>query len=172
MKQINNSTKNLLIYRHAKSDWDADYKDDFFRPLSTRGKNSAKIMGKLLSKSKQVPDLVITSTAIRAKETLKISKKAGNWDCKIKESDILYFQGVNTILNLVKDSSKKYSSIMLVGHEPKLAQIVSSLIGGGDVRLPTAAMARIDFFINDWVDLKQGYGTLRWLLQPSFFMDK
>ena len=171
MKQINNSTKHLLIYRHAKSDWDADYEDDFYRPLSKRGRKSAEVMGNLLSKSKQVPDLIITSAAVRAKETLKISKKTGNWKCKIKESDILYFQGVNTILNLVKDSSNKHSSIMLIGHEPKLTQIVSSLIGGGDVRLPTASMARIDFFINDWVDLKPGFGTLRWLLQPSFFME-
>ena len=72
MKQINNSTKHLLVYRHAKSDWNADYKDDFYRPLSTRGRKSAEVMGKLLSKSKQVPDLIITSAAVRAKETLKI----------------------------------------------------------------------------------------------------
>lgn len=161
--------KKIILYRHGKSDWDADYSNDHERPLAERGIKSAKTMGQLLACSEQFPELVITSSAIRAKQTLELSIKAGNWTCEVIENDSLYYGGIEAIHEIIKNLPKNYSRVMLVGHEPKWSSLCSKFIGGGDITFPTAAMARIDFECSKWQDLKFGMGTLRWMLQPSFF---
>jgi phosphohistidine phosphatase len=63
--------KNLLIMRHAKSDWSDSSLADFDRPLNSRGKKAAPFMGNELLKRKKIPDLIISSPANRAKSTAK-----------------------------------------------------------------------------------------------------
>src|SRR5919106_1216821 len=75
--------KTLLVMRHAKSDWNADYGRDHERPLNERGIGSARLMGKVLSDKGQAPDLVITSTALRAQKTAALAKEAGKWAADI-----------------------------------------------------------------------------------------
>ena len=162
-------SKKIILYRHGKSDWDADYENDHERPLAARGIKCAKTMGKLLASSEQFPDLVITSSAVRAKQTLELSMKEGNWVCDVIEDDKLYYGGLEAIIDTIQKLPNNYSRIMLVGHEPKWSHLTSLFIGGGDVNFPTAAMARIDFDVNQWSKVNKGLGTLRWMLQPAFF---
>jgi len=162
-------SKKIILYRHGKSDWEADYKNDHERPLARRGIKSAKTMGKLLAYSEQFPELVITSSALRAKQTLELSVKAGNWICDVIEDDKLYYGGIEAILDTIQKLPKNYSIVMLVGHEPKWSTMISEFIGGGEITVPTAAMARIDFDTNLWSEISWSSGTLRWMLQPSFF---
>ena len=158
-----------MFYRHGKSDWDADYTNDHERPLASKGIKSAKTMGRLIACSEQFPELVITSSALRAKQTLEISIKAGNWACEVIENDKLYYGGIEAILDMVQNLPKNYSRIMLVGHEPKWSELASKLIGGGDIKFPTAAIARLNFDCNTWQDINFGTASLKWLLQPAFF---
>lgn len=162
-------SKRIFIYRHAKSDWSAAYGADHDRPLAPRGTESAKTMGKMLGLSGQVPDLIISSTATRAKETVQISRKEGKWDCELTENEILYYESIHKIFRLIKDLPGNYSSVMLVGHEPKCSALTSYLIGGGDITFKTAAMARIDFETEKWDQLHPGSGELRWLQTPSLY---
>lgn len=162
-------SKKIILYRHAKSDWEADYNNDHERPLASRGIKAATTMGKLLSTSEQFPELVITSSAVRAKQTIELSIKKGNWVCDVIEDDKLYYGGVEAALQVIRNIPKNYSRVMLVGHEPKWSTLASQLIGGGDLTFPTASMARIDFEESAWKNISYGSGTLRWLLQPSFF---
>jgi phosphohistidine phosphatase len=55
---------------------------------------------------------------------------------------------------------------MVVGHEPTCSQAIRYLIGGGLVSMPTAALARIDFLVNEWGEVGAGTGTLSWLVVP------
>ena len=162
-------SKKLILYRHGKSDWNADYVNDHERPIAERGKTSAAVMGKLLASSGQTPDLVITSSALRARQTLEISMKSG-WNADVLVDDTLYYGGPEAILSLIQSFPKNTSRVMLVGHEPKWSAMTSRLIGGGEIVFPTAAMARIDFEVDKWYKVKEGCGELRWLLQPSFFI--
>ena len=162
-------SKKIILYRHGKSDWEADYNNDHERPLAQRGIKCAKTMGKLLAQSEQFPELVITSSALRAKQTLDLSVKAGNWICEIIEDDKLYYGGTEAILDVIQKLPANYSRVMLVGHEPKWSSLISKFIGGGEVTVPTAAMARLDFEVNKWSDVGFGTGSLRWMLQPAFF---
>ncbi len=161
--------KNIIFYRHAKSDWSLEYPDDHDRPLANRGIRSAKIMGKVLAMSGKLPDLAITSSATRARQTLDISIESGNWECPTEVQGLIYNGNVQAILKMIHQLDDKYKIVMLVGHEPTWSGLVSFLIDGGNLRFPTASMARVEFRIKSWHDLKPGLGELRWLLQPGFF---
>ena len=163
-------SKKLIFYRHGKSDWNADYSNDHERPLAERGIKSASIMGKLLAMSGQLPDLVIVSSALRARQTLEISMREGNWTSDVMEDDTLYYGGPEAILGVIQSLPKNSDRVMLIGHEPKWSEMTSSLIGGGDIVFPTAAMCRIDFECDKWHKVRLASGELRWLLQPSFFV--
>ena len=162
-------SKRIFIYRHAKSDWSAAYGSDHERPLAKRGIESANIMGRMLGLSNQVPELIITSTATRAKQTLELSKEEGEWNCEVTENEMLYSGSYEVIFKLVKDLSNNYSSVMLVGHEPKCSMLVSHMIGGGEITFKTAAMARVDFTFDKWSELNPGDGELRWMLNPAIY---
>lgn len=162
--------KKLIIYRHAKSDWDADYGEDHDRPLSRKGVKSAEAMGKLVGSSKQTPDIAITSTALRAKQTLEISMLEGNWRCDTEENGDIYYGGADEVFEIIKNIPDKYETAIIVGHEPKCSTLATRFIGGGQVVFPTAAMARIDFDVESWSHVDYGIGELRWHHQPSFFL--
>ena len=69
--------KSVILFRHGKSDWNATFESDHDRPVSKRGSKAAKKMGKYLSNIDQVPSLIISSTALRARNTAEIAIKAG-----------------------------------------------------------------------------------------------
>ncbi|MGF1600724.1 MAG: histidine phosphatase family protein [Thermosynechococcaceae cyanobacterium] len=160
--------KQLILFRHGKSNWDAEYDRDCDRPLAKRGIKAAQAMGRLLS-SYTCPDCVITSSAVRAKTTIELAMQAGQWDCPIEITDQLYEANPEQVLALVHEVSNTVNTLLLVGHEPTWSELTSQLIGGGQIRFPTAAMARIDFEIETWPQVREGQGTLIWLLQPKFF---
>ena len=163
-------SKKIFIYRHAKSDWGAKYGNDHERPLSDRGMKSAKLMGKLLVESKQLPELVISSSALRARQTVEISIKEGNWDCEVRIDEGLYYNGFREIFESLKLISSNYTSVMLVSHEPKCSSLCSYMIGGGEIVFSTAAMARIDYNFYKWNEIKPGLGQLKWFQRPSFLL--
>ena len=162
-------TKSLILFRHAKSDWDASYESDHQRPLANRGINAAKTMGVILAQSGKLPELVICSTAVRARQTVELASKQGNWDINIQYSDQLYDCTASMMISVLQQMHNTTHCVMLVGHEPTWSLLAQKLIGGGNIRFPTAAMARIDFYFNDWRSIGSGSGQLRWLLQPRFF---
>ena len=76
--------RSVVLFRHGKSDWDADYNVDHERPLAKRGIKAAKRMGKYLAELDEIPDIVITSTAVRAKTTVELAMKAGAWSSEFR----------------------------------------------------------------------------------------
>ena len=68
--------KTLYLLRHAKSSWDDPDLADFDRPLNHRGRTAAPFMGETVSRYGLQPDLVLSSPAVRAKETAALMKKA------------------------------------------------------------------------------------------------
>ncbi len=162
-------TKFLIFFRHGKSDWDATLSRDHDRPVAERGVVAAKAMGKLLAAMDKVPDLAITSSAVRARTTLELAAKAGNWACPTAVTEDLYEVEVDQVLNFIHQQADSCSSLMLVGHEPTWSETISYLIGGGTVRVPTAAMACVEFELETWSQIDYGRGTLLWLLPPKLF---
>src|ERR1035441_9922401 len=87
----------LIVFRHSKSDWSADYGGpDLERPLAKRGRKAARAAGRFLAAT-EVPDSVICSPAPRATATLALASEARDWVFSVRESDALYAEGVEEI---------------------------------------------------------------------------
>ena len=160
--------KRLILFRHGKSDWDVSFAKDHARPLAGRGVRAARQMGKLLSKASRVPDLVVASTAVRARNTAEIAMEAGQWSSQLQLSDDLYASSPSRVLLFLQQLHDDPQTVMLVGHEPTWSGLVSRFTGA-NARMPTAAMAAMQFPVVRWKDLRFGSGELLWLLQPKFF---
>lgn len=162
-------TKRLILFRHGKSDWDAGYGRDRDRPIAERGITAAKTVGKLLAAAGKVPDLAISSSAVRARTTLELAAEAGNWRCPIDITDDLYDATIAQVLEVVHRVPNHHKSLMLVGHEPTWSDTTTYLLGGGAFYMPTAAMACLEFEVATWPQIEAGRGTLLWLLPPRLF---
>ena len=162
--------KTLLLMRHAKSDWDASYVSDHDRPLAARGHRSASVMGRVLAAWKEVPDLVITSSASRARATAEEAARAGSWDCPIIVDPELYGTGPGTVLAIAEHNANHEERIMLVGHEPTWSMLAEQ-ITGGRVEMRTAAVVAIDLLADTWDGLGQARGWLRFVVNPRMFFD-
>lgn len=158
--------KTVLLLRHGKSDWDAEFGEDHERPLALRGRKAAVSVGRFLSATDQVPGRVLTSSAVRAADTVARAAEAGNWSCPIEIAPELYHGGVEEIIVRIHRESDAVESLLLTGHEPTWSSLATELIGGGQLRFPTAALARIDLYVERWADLRPACGELVWFVAP------
>jgi phosphohistidine phosphatase len=159
--------KTLLIMRHAKSDWNSPGDADHERPLAHRGEKAARRIGRFLSKNGTTPQLIVSSTAVRAHTTAILAKEAGAWDCQILTDSNLYAADIDKVLDVVAGVEPEVGCLLLAGHEPTSSILVSWLIGGGRVGMPTAAVACLDLPHGEWNDLGQGSCELRWFVTPK-----
>lgn len=160
-------TCSLIVFRHAKSDWSEDYAGrDAERPLAKRGRKAAKLAGRFLADIDSVPEAVICSPAKRARATLELAREARDWESSVREAPRLYDGGVEGVLGEIRAEDDRTELLMVVGHEPTCSETISYLIGGGHVRMPTAALARIELEIAHWREIGPGKGVLAWLVVP------
>lgn len=160
--------KTVLFFRHGKSDWDADYGADHERPLAKRGRKAAAAMGRFLAQAGPLPDRILTSSAVRARETLDRAMRAGGWDDRpVRVTRSLYGADPGDLLGEVRKERDDARTLLLVGHEPTWSEAVSEAIGGGRLRFPTAALARVDFPADHWADVSFGTGELVWFVIPK-----
>ncbi len=159
--------KTLLVMRHAKSDWGRGGSSDHDRPLAARGIKAARRMGRFLSESGIVPDLIVSSTAARALQTAELASEAGDWSCAIATSADFYGGDVERVVEAVLAVDPEIDRLLITGHEPTWSSLVSWLMGGGCVRMPTAAVARLDLPVGGWAQIGAGSCELRWLVTPK-----
>lgn len=162
--------KTLILFRHGKSDWEAEFGRDHERPINGRGRRSARTMGRFLKLTGQVPDRVISSSAVRARTTVELAAEAGDWGPEVEIDDAVYSATVVGLLEILRRLSDNDDSVLLVGHEPTLSALAGQLIGNGSVRLPTAAMVCIELDVEAWADVELARGQLVWALPPKLFM--
>lgn len=159
--------RTLILFRHGKSDWDAPYDTDHERPLAARGRDAAKTMGHLLDQTDQVPGLAVSSSAVRARDTLQLAARAGNWASTIRIDGALYETSADGVLRWIHALEDSSESLLLTGHEPTWSGLAGRLIGHAIIRVPTGAMLRIDFGCDSWQAVEFGSGELRWLIPPK-----
>ena len=159
--------KSVILFRHGKSDWDANYDVDHNRPLSGRGVKAAKKMGKYLTVIEQMPTLIISSTAVRAKATAQIAKKYGKWDSTLTLDKRIYESSANDLINILNEQQSAMNLICIVGHQPTFSSFIFQMTNTYRIKFQTAAMARINFNIKNWSELEIGGGKLLWLKKPK-----
>jgi len=160
--------KTLLILRHAKSSWDNPALNDHERPLNARGERDAPRMGQLAREEGLRAGLIISSDAVRARLTAEAVARTMRHRGQILLDPRLYHASAAEILavlpSVVDDS---LATVMIVGHNPGLEDLVAHLIGEPE-SLPTAALAQITLQIDRWSDLNTtSRGTLVGLWRPG-----
>ena len=157
----------LILFRHGKSDWDADDGgEDRVRPLARRGRKAAQRMGRFLTRAGQVPAAASPSRAGRPADTRGRAMDGGGGRWPARTATSLYGGGVSGLLAEVQREPATTAVLLAVGHEPAWSAGLTALVGGGEVRFPTAALARIDFDVDRWEDVAPGTGVLTWLVVP------
>ena len=167
----------LLILRHAKSDWGTEAPTDFERPLNTRGARDAERMGGWLAEQRSAPAYVVSSPADRARQTaLPICRALGYpvedivWDKRIYEASLV------TLLGVLADVPTEIESVMIVGHNPGLELLAEYLTGTniipppGQKPFPTAALAVLQFE-QPWDALEENCAKLTSLARPREVLD-
>lgn len=142
----------LLLMRHAKSDWSNDSLTDHERPLNQRGQKAAPLMGRHLALRRLVPDLLITSNAVRATQTAALVAEACGYAGKIVERSNLYLAPPKTYLELLRDIPSTAQRVMMIGHNPGLSDLASQLTAH-ECSMPTGAVCQIEFAAASFVQL-------------------
>ncbi len=127
-------------------------------------------MGKLLSRLGETPDLIVTSSAVRARETALLAADAGEWGCETIEVDDLYGTSAGGALRVASRTPDEVDRLMLVGHQPTWGYLVRALTGAA-VEMKTATVAAVDLRMASWRGAPEAAGTLAYLLQPRLFSD-
>ncbi len=155
--------------RHGKSDWGGDT-PDHERPLNERGRASARVMGRVLSRMGQVPQFIYSSTALRARSTAELASKAGTWGSEIELVPDLYGESPSSVLDVVAAAARSVRFLMVVGHQPTWGDLIEELTGSR-VQVKTASVIGIDLAIMEWADVRTGRAELAYALQPRLFLE-
>jgi phosphohistidine phosphatase len=158
--------KTLLLLRHAKSSWDEPSLRDFDRPLAPRGKRDAPRIGKALSERGPLPDLAISSPAARTRATIKAVMASARLEAELQVEECVYGASSAELIKLIRRLPGEKACVMIVGHNPGLEDLVARLTAETE-RMPTAALACVEFQIDRWKDIEDGEGKLVWLLTPK-----
>lgn len=165
--------KHLLIYRHAKSSWKDPSLADFDRPLNKRGERDAPRMAKMLTSQNIQPDLIVSSTANRAKLTaLVLAKELHYPKKKIVYMDAIYNAPAEKLIPYIHSFDDRYNKVVLVGHNTGFTAL-ANVLGNLDIaNVPTCGIVALDFKIDSWKDVKKKSGKLVFFYYPKMLKDK
>ncbi len=166
--------RRLILLRHAKSNWTGIGLKDQDRALASRGRDAAPRVGAYMAHHALVPDLVLASTATRARDTWALVAEAFRNAPPVSYDERLYETGPKAILDAIKSTQRDVHVLLVVGHNPGLRDLAELLIASGDVdarqrlleKFPTAGLAVIDFPIDDWGKLHPKSGRLDRFVAP------
>ena len=145
--------RTLLLLRHAKSSWKHPELSDHDRPLNTRGKRDAPRMATLLAELRLRPDLIVSSTAKRARRTAEAVAQRCAYEGLVHLDRRLYLADPGAIVDVLHDVGGRCPCILMVGHNPGLEALVVRLTGYVEP-LPTAGLAHVDLPIRGWKGLR------------------
>jgi len=164
--------KRLYLVRHAKSSWDHPGLDDFDRPLNERGMRDALDMGKYLAKLGVLPDAIVTSPAVRARQTSEALAPAMRISVdNLREDGRIYAASVPVMLEVIREWDETWNSVMMIGHNPDIAELAMMLTGEPVGRVPTCAVMEIEMDATCWADILAECGMLASKSTPKVIQD-
>jgi phosphohistidine phosphatase len=170
------TTRRLILLRHAKSDWpDVPDRD---RPLAKRGRRDAPRMGRWLHEHGYQPDVVVVSAARRTRQTWDLVALELGGSPAVRFEPRAYAASALTLLNLVQELPGRYRTALLIAHNPGVSELASRLAAPPEIgrvtddvprpaiSLPTAAVAILEFS-GGWPSLTPGQARLTALTTPA-----
>ncbi|MEK6658533.1 MAG: histidine phosphatase family protein [Campylobacterota bacterium] len=144
--------KKLYIIRHAKSSRKDEVINDFDRPLNKRGKQNAPFMGKRLKENGIMPDIIVSSPALRAKTTAKLIAKEIKYAKDILFNQDIYESSPSTLHEILTKIDDKCGILFLVGHNPSLNMLAEYYVDFSQ-NIPTSGVVEIEFDCDKWADI-------------------
>lgn len=165
--------KELILVRHAKSDWGNETLKDIDRHLNDRGYESAYTLGEWYAKTKNKPDMILSSTATRALSTALIFARSLEFNMdKFRIDARIYETTWEKLLKLIQETNDSHTSLMLFGHNPSITNICNEL--SDDLyfdNVPTCGLISLRFEVAGWKDIATKKGRLNFYEYPKNFKD-
>jgi len=165
--------RRLVVLRHAKSAWPPGV-PDHERPLAPRGRRDAPAAGRALAEADCLPDLALCSTAVRARQTWELAAAQWGTPPSLRLDPRLYAADVADLLAAVQEVPPHVRTLLLVGHNPGLEELVLELAGDGiddalervRTKFPTSAIAVLAWHGDSWKSLALGTALLTDMTVP------
>lgn len=159
--------RRIFFIRHAKSSWKDEFLADIDRPLNKRGKRDAPFMAKKLAEKVPAVDLLITSSARRARDTSKyFAKKIEVSEKKVDEN--VYHAWTDTLIDIVREIPDKYETVLIFGHNPAFTAVYNSFSEHRLDNLPTCGIFEIQVE-GSWSSLSKQKARTGLLLYPKLY---
>jgi phosphohistidine phosphatase len=167
--------RRLMLLRHAKTEHDAPSGRDQDRRLDERGRLDAAAIGTWLGQHPPLPDTLLVSTAMRARQTWDLARDAMKDAAPDQDPpdvewlDEIYAAETAQLLRIIRmAAATDPARLMLIGHNPGMHELALMLAGGGDAaarkaledNLPTAGLVILDFAVDDWNEVAFRSGNL------------
>ena len=156
--------KILFLLRHAKAVSSSDSLRDFDRSLSDQGRKQAERVGKYLKEQNIGLDLVLSSTALRARETTELVLTAAECMSEVRYDQRIYEASAQQLLEVVSEIESEKNEVLLVGHNPGLQELLTRLTGQFE-SMGTGTLAKIVFGATEWTKAAAEKGDLNWLFK-------
>jgi len=161
--------KTVILCRHAKAEPGDDQLSDFHRKLLTRGKKTAERAGLRLQKKGITVDCILSSSAKRAAQTATIIARAvGLKKKQVELCESLYQASPADLLDTLRGLPEDVGTVVLVGHNPSIAELVCLLVKDFEAHLPTCAVVGTQFNIERWKNIKANQGRLYHFDFPNY----
>jgi phosphohistidine phosphatase len=160
--------RRLILLRHGKSNWDDPRLDDFSRPLAPRGLRDVPEMGRRLARRNQPPDLILSSSAVRAISTARaVARELGYREDGIVEEAGLYHAPASKMLSFIQNAPGSAGTLMVVGHNPGMTELAGMLGGFRLDNMPTAGMLCAEFDEDEWAAIRPAEARIAWFDYPK-----
>lgn len=128
-------------------------------------------MAKLLNKKGIRPDLILSSSAVRAYEFAKVIAEEADYKIKnIQVTKDLYMADDEDMLKILRKVDDKYKKVFLIGHNPEITYFANSLSNHNIDNIPTSGVFCISFDIEKWKDINYGKGKFLLFDYPKKFI--
>ena len=165
--------KTLYIVRHAKSSWADLSMTDKERPLNGRGRRAAPIMAEYCKTMGFVPDLIISSTAVRAYSTAEVFKKVlGVSDDNYRKYDSLYHAPASMYYESCYELLETQQSVMLFGHNPGITYLANEVSDQYIDNVPTCGLLVVTSTADTWAEVDASNSTLVSMQVPKNLSDE
>lgn len=156
--------KKILLLRHGNAVSSGSGMADYDRPLSSRGKKEINNIAYKLTESKLLPDMIVSSTAVRAFSSAEIIRNFLQLTNSIRGTEVLYSASISEYINILKSQKESISTILIVAHNPTVSGFIIRLTGM-HIGMSTGNLCSIELDIEKWSEI--GLNTP--VLSSTFF---
>lgn len=158
----------LLLVRHAMANEKEGDQKDIDRTLNNNGLRDATRIGQELKKKEVVPDIIISSPAVRARATAElIAEKCGYSIDKIHINDEVYNAPVRVLLQTINRCKEEWNIVLIVAHNPGVSYVAEYITGDEIGSVPPGTMLHLDFEVAKWEEISAGSGSVTEKIYPE-----